>query len=37
MKYESPMVVELGQVENLTHWKNFGNWDDGLGKWIFSW
>jgi hypothetical protein len=37
MKYESPKIVELGKVENLTHWKTKGNWDDGLGQFIFAW
>jgi hypothetical protein len=37
MKYSTPKMIELGKVEKLTHWRNFGNWADGLGKFIFAW
>lgn len=37
MKYASPKMIELGQVEKLTQWKPRGTWDDGLGRFIFEW
>jgi hypothetical protein len=35
-EYEAPEVFELGQAEELTHGRNFGDWPDGLDKWIFA-
>ena len=37
MKYNAPKMIELGKVETLTLWKRHGNWDDGLGNFIFAW
>jgi len=35
-EYESPEIFELGEAETLTQGHNFGNWPDGLDKWIFT-
>lgn len=35
--YEAPEVFELGQAEELTHGKRFGDWPDGLmDRWTFA-
>lgn len=35
-EYEAPEVIELGEAHELTHGRNFGDWPDGLDKWIWA-